>query len=150
MGRCRCLGSNGICAWPITAAAAGQSRLVPVLPLVVVEPLLLEQDDCSARQWAFCAESLEELPPGFGGLAASGGGGSSVVGSAGAGPPSVSVWAGCGSHEETGQQLDYGATAGWAGGRKPASPGGENPARLVVFRRSTQPQRLGHARWELA
>jgi len=37
------------------------SRGGPVLPLVVVEPLLWQQDDCSARQWAFCAESLEEL-----------------------------------------------------------------------------------------
>ncbi|MCT0218573.1 DNA photolyase family protein [Synechococcus sp. CS-1329] len=37
------------------------SRLGPVLPLVVVEPELWRQDDASARQWAFCAESLEEL-----------------------------------------------------------------------------------------
>ncbi|MFN5695543.1 MAG: deoxyribodipyrimidine photo-lyase, partial [Cyanobacteriota bacterium] len=33
----------------------------PVLPLVVVEPQLWQQADASARQWAFCAESLEEL-----------------------------------------------------------------------------------------
>ena len=37
------------------------SRLGPVLPLVVVEPLLWQQDDVSARQWNFCAESLEDL-----------------------------------------------------------------------------------------
>jgi len=34
-------------------------RLGPVLPLVVVEPQLWQQRDASARQWAFCAESLE-------------------------------------------------------------------------------------------
>jgi deoxyribodipyrimidine photo-lyase len=33
----------------------------PVLPLVVVEPELWQQPDASARQWAFCAESLQEL-----------------------------------------------------------------------------------------
>jgi deoxyribodipyrimidine photo-lyase len=33
----------------------------PVLPLVVVEPELWGQPDASARQWAFWAESLEEL-----------------------------------------------------------------------------------------
>ncbi|CAK6696143.1 FAD-binding domain-containing protein [Synechococcus sp. BA-124 BA4] len=33
----------------------------PVLPLVVVEPDLWRQSDVSARQWAFCAESLEDL-----------------------------------------------------------------------------------------
>ncbi len=33
----------------------------PVLPLVVVEPELWAQPDASARQWAFCAESLSEL-----------------------------------------------------------------------------------------
>ena len=32
-----------------------------VLPLVVIEPLLWQQADVSARQWAFCAEGLEEL-----------------------------------------------------------------------------------------
>ena len=32
-----------------------------VLPLVVIEPLQWQQADVSARQWAFCAESLEEL-----------------------------------------------------------------------------------------
>jgi deoxyribodipyrimidine photo-lyase len=37
------------------------SRLGPVLPLVVVEPLLWQQADASARQWAFCAESLADL-----------------------------------------------------------------------------------------
>ncbi|MCX5947792.1 MAG: deoxyribodipyrimidine photo-lyase [Cyanobacteria bacterium] len=37
------------------------SRLGPLLPLVVVEPLLWRQADASARQWAFCAESLEDL-----------------------------------------------------------------------------------------
>ena len=33
----------------------------PVLPLAVVEPELWQQADSSERQWAFCAESLEEL-----------------------------------------------------------------------------------------
>jgi deoxyribodipyrimidine photo-lyase len=33
----------------------------PVLPLAVVEPELWQQADASERQWAFCAESLEEL-----------------------------------------------------------------------------------------
>ncbi|MEY3756962.1 MAG: putative cryptochrome, partial [Cyanobacteriota bacterium] len=37
------------------------SRHGPVLPLVIVEPELWQQSDASARQWAFCAESLEEL-----------------------------------------------------------------------------------------
>ncbi|WP_399214508.1 deoxyribodipyrimidine photo-lyase [Synechococcus sp. RedBA-s] len=37
------------------------SRLGPVLPLVVVEPEMWRQGDASARQWPFCAESLEEL-----------------------------------------------------------------------------------------
>ncbi|WP_233130183.1 cryptochrome/deoxyribodipyrimidine photo-lyase family protein [Synechococcus sp. 1G10] len=37
------------------------SRLGPVLPLLVVEPELWQQSDASARQWAFCAESLAEL-----------------------------------------------------------------------------------------
>ncbi|QPN68398.1 FAD-binding domain-containing protein [Synechococcus sp. CBW1006] len=37
------------------------SRLGPVLPLVVVEPELWQQPDASARQWAFCSESLENL-----------------------------------------------------------------------------------------
>ena len=37
----------------------------PVLPLVVVEPQLWQQADASARQWAFCAESLEELRVGL-------------------------------------------------------------------------------------
>jgi len=37
------------------------SRHGAVLPLVVVEPELWQQSDASARQWAFCAESLEEL-----------------------------------------------------------------------------------------
>jgi deoxyribodipyrimidine photo-lyase len=32
-----------------------------VVPLAVVEPELWAQPDASARQWAFCAESLEEL-----------------------------------------------------------------------------------------
>ncbi|MFM7394060.1 MAG: deoxyribodipyrimidine photo-lyase, partial [Cyanobium sp.] len=36
-------------------------RRGPVLPLVVVEPELWRQADASGRQWAFCAESLEEL-----------------------------------------------------------------------------------------
>ena len=33
----------------------------PVLPLYVIEPGLWSQPDASARQWAFCAESLHEL-----------------------------------------------------------------------------------------
>ena len=33
----------------------------PVLPLVIVEPEFWKQGDASARQWAFCAESLEDL-----------------------------------------------------------------------------------------
>jgi deoxyribodipyrimidine photo-lyase len=37
------------------------ARRGPVLPLVVVEPELWAQADASARQWAFCAESLGEL-----------------------------------------------------------------------------------------
>jgi deoxyribodipyrimidine photo-lyase len=37
------------------------SRRGPVLPLLVVEPELWQQNDASARQWAFCAESLKEL-----------------------------------------------------------------------------------------
>jgi deoxyribodipyrimidine photo-lyase len=36
-------------------------RRGPLLPLVVVEPELWQQADASARQWAFCAESLEDL-----------------------------------------------------------------------------------------
>jgi len=37
------------------------SRRGAVLPLAVVEPALWRQADASERQWAFCAESLEEL-----------------------------------------------------------------------------------------
>ncbi|MFQ6540051.1 FAD-binding domain-containing protein [Aphanothece stagnina] len=37
------------------------SRHGPVLPLVVIEPELWRQPDASARQWAFCAESLIDL-----------------------------------------------------------------------------------------
>ena len=37
------------------------SQAGPVLPLVVVEPELWRQPDASGRQWAFCAESLEDL-----------------------------------------------------------------------------------------
>ena len=37
------------------------SQRGPVLPLVVVEPELWQQPDAAARQWAFCAESLQEL-----------------------------------------------------------------------------------------
>ena len=33
----------------------------PVLPLYIVEPELWRQPDCSARQWAFCRESLQDL-----------------------------------------------------------------------------------------
>ena len=40
-------------------------RRGPVLPLVVVEPELWQQADASARQWAFCAESLEDLRQGL-------------------------------------------------------------------------------------
>lgn len=37
------------------------SRLGPVLPLYIAEPDFWAQPDASARQWAFAAESLEEL-----------------------------------------------------------------------------------------
>ncbi|MFM8525615.1 MAG: FAD-binding domain-containing protein [Cyanobacteriota bacterium] len=37
------------------------SQAGPVLPLVVIEPELWRQPDASARQWEFCAESLQEL-----------------------------------------------------------------------------------------
>ena len=33
----------------------------PVLPFYIVEPELWSQPDCSARQWAFCRESLQDL-----------------------------------------------------------------------------------------
>ena len=42
---------------PLAMAA----RLGPVLPLYIVEPDFWAQADASARQWAFAAESLEEL-----------------------------------------------------------------------------------------
>ncbi|MCF8131720.1 MAG: DNA photolyase family protein [Synechococcus sp. Tobar2m-G35] len=42
---------------PLVQAA----RRGPVLPLYVIEPGLWRQPDASARQWAFCAESLQEL-----------------------------------------------------------------------------------------
>ena len=41
-----------------------------VLPLYVVEPELWAQPDASARQWAFCAESLAELQGDLAGLGA--------------------------------------------------------------------------------
>jgi deoxyribodipyrimidine photo-lyase len=44
------------------------SRCGPVLPLAVVEPPLWQQSDASARQWAFCAESLEDLRGALAGL----------------------------------------------------------------------------------
>jgi deoxyribodipyrimidine photo-lyase len=44
------------------------SRQGPVLPLVVVELELWRQADASGRQWAFCAESLEELRRALGDL----------------------------------------------------------------------------------
>ena len=37
----------------------------PVLPLYIVEPELWSQPDCSARQWAFCRESLQDLQEAF-------------------------------------------------------------------------------------
>ncbi|MFM7268367.1 MAG: deoxyribodipyrimidine photo-lyase, partial [Cyanobium sp.] len=40
----------------------------PVLPLFVVEPPLWQQPDAAARQWAFCAESLEALRKELAGL----------------------------------------------------------------------------------
>ena len=40
----------------------------PVLPLYVVEPELWQQPDSSARQWAFCRESLGELRAALAGL----------------------------------------------------------------------------------
>ncbi len=40
----------------------------PVLPLVVVEPAYWRGSDTSERQWAFCAESLEELRHSLAGL----------------------------------------------------------------------------------
>lgn len=43
---------------PALTLAAG---LGPVLPLYIVEPELWAQPDASARQWAFTAESLEDL-----------------------------------------------------------------------------------------
>ena len=44
------------------------SRRGPVLPLVVVEPELWQQQDVSARQWAFAAECLEDLRLALAGL----------------------------------------------------------------------------------
>ena len=44
------------------------SRQGPVLPLAIVEPQLWQQGDCSARQWNFCAEGLEELRVSLAGL----------------------------------------------------------------------------------
>jgi deoxyribodipyrimidine photo-lyase len=37
----------------------------PVLPLYIVEPEFWSQPDCSARQWAFCRESLQDLQEAF-------------------------------------------------------------------------------------
>lgn len=47
----------------VLAAAQG-----PVLPLYIAEPGLWAQDDASARQWAFAAESLAELQAALGSL----------------------------------------------------------------------------------
>ncbi len=43
-------------------------RLGRVLPLYVVEPELWAQPDASARQWAFCVESLQDLHRALAGL----------------------------------------------------------------------------------
>ncbi len=49
----------------VLAAAAASG---PVLPLFVAEPMFWQQPDCSARQWAFVAESLAELRDALGAL----------------------------------------------------------------------------------
>ena len=43
-------------------------RCGPVLPLYVVEPELWQGPDCSARQWSFCLEALQELREALDGL----------------------------------------------------------------------------------
>jgi deoxyribodipyrimidine photo-lyase len=47
----------------VEAASCG-----PVLPLYIVEPEYWQQNDASARQWAFAAESLADLQDAFGKL----------------------------------------------------------------------------------
>ena len=84
------------------AAEAG-----PVIPLYVAEPALWQQEDASARQWAFVQESLEELRDA---LAALGlaliireGGAIEVLGQIHAAIPVSAVW----SHQETGNAWTY-------------------------------------------
>ena len=79
----------------------------PVLPLYIVEPGYWQQPDASARQWAFCRESLEQLRAD---LAALGqplvvrcGDAVSVLERARRALRCVGLW----SHEETGNAFTY-------------------------------------------
>ena len=123
------------------------SRQGPVLPLAIVEPELWQQGDCSARQWNFCAEGLEELRVALAGL------GQPLVVRIG---PAVVVLerarrhfgiTGLWSHEETGNGWTYArdrAVAQWAKGQ--GIPWHEIPQFGVVRR---LPSRNGWAgRWE--
>jgi deoxyribodipyrimidine photo-lyase len=118
-----------------------------VLPLAVVEPELWAQPDASARQWAFCAESLAELQRELTGL------GAPLLVRLGEMVPvlaelaeQVSI-AALWSHEETGNGWSYArdrALAAWCRAR--GIPWHEMPQNGVVRRLGT---REGWARrWE--
>lgn len=126
------------------ALAAAQG---PVLPLYIAEPGLWAEDDASARQWAFAAESLAELQVALGALGQPlcvvRGDALSVLGRIHARHGIAALW----SHEETGNGWTYArdiAVAAWA--RAAAVPWRELPQTGVVRRLKT---RQGWARaWD--
>jgi deoxyribodipyrimidine photo-lyase len=123
------------------------SRCGPVLPLVVVEPGLWAQPDASARQWAFCADSLQDLQQELIRLGASllvrVGEMVPVLAALGEHVPIAALW----SHEETGNGWTYTrdrALAAWC--RERGIPWHELPQNGVVRRLKS---RDGWARrWE--
>ncbi len=123
------------------------SHLGPVLPLAVIEPELWRQPDASARQWAFAAESLEDLRAALAAL------GQPLVVRIGPVPEVLERArrrygiAGLWSHEETGNGLTFARdrqVAAWA--RHHGIPWNEIPQNGVVRRLGS---RQGWARrWE--
>ena len=114
------------------ALAAAQG---PVLPLYIAEPGLWAQDDASARQWAFAAESLAELQAALGQLGQPlcvvCGEAVAVLRKIHARHGVAALW----SHEETGNSWTYArdkAVAAWA--REAGVPWQEVPQTGVIRR----------------
>ena len=129
--------------WPL-ARAAEQGL---VLPLYVAEPGLWAQEDASARQWAFAAESLAELQSALGALGQPlcvvRGDVVAVLQKIHQRHGIAALW----SHEETGNGWTYArdkAVAAWA--REAGVPWHEQPQTGVIRRLKT---RRGWARaWD--